>query len=153
MKLVYYVINHNYPTFINDEDLIQTGMCGLCKAAESWDSSKSKFSTYATHCIINEIKNEFRQRQRQPKTISLNTTPIDEVDNELGDLLIGDEDVEVIDEESVLANLSLKEKEVFEMLKSGLDPDEIAKHFGFNRQRMNNIMRKIRLVWRNSHGD
>tara|TARA_Y100000296_G_C5118062_1_gene228887 strand:- start:197 stop:667 length:471 start_codon:yes stop_codon:yes gene_type:complete len=37
------------------EDCIQVGLIGLLKAIRNYDSEKSKFSTFATVCIRNEI--------------------------------------------------------------------------------------------------
>ena len=70
MNLVYFVISKYYPTFIHDEDIVQSGMLGLCKAADKWDESKSKFSTYAGRCIRNEINQEFIRRKPFSKVIS-----------------------------------------------------------------------------------
>lgn len=72
MNLVYYLISRYYPTFIKDEDLIQCGMVGLCKAANSSNAIKYKFSTYASACILNEIKSEFIRRKKYAKEESLN---------------------------------------------------------------------------------
>lgn len=70
-NLVHFLINKYYPYFSADEDIIQCGMLGLCKAAEKWDSSKSKFSTYATKWILSEIKRELRERGKHSAEISL----------------------------------------------------------------------------------
>ena len=41
----------------NFEDYIQAGLIGLLRAIRSYDENKSKFSTFATVCIRNEIQN------------------------------------------------------------------------------------------------
>ena len=71
ISLVYFVINKYYPSFINDDDIVQCAMVGLCKAANRWDSSKSKFSTFASSWIKNEIKSELRKRNSRKIEISL----------------------------------------------------------------------------------
>ena len=46
--------------FLNDpnfEDYIQAGLIGLLKAVRNHDEKKSKFSTFATVCVRNEIQN------------------------------------------------------------------------------------------------
>ncbi len=46
-----------------DEDLLQVGYEGLLKALKRFDSSRGvMFSTFATHCIIGEIRHELRSR-------------------------------------------------------------------------------------------
>mgnify|MGYP003627478371 FL=1 len=45
--------------FLNDpnfEDYIQAGLIGLLKAVRNHDENKSKFSTFATVCVRNEIQ-------------------------------------------------------------------------------------------------
>ena len=59
LRLVYHIVHEHYPTFKNDEDIVQCGMVGLCKAANTWDANKGVFSTYACKCIRNEINKEF----------------------------------------------------------------------------------------------
>lgn len=71
VNLVYYLIRKYYPTLINDEDIIQIGMVGLCEAAKRWDSNKSKFSTYAGSWIKNEIKHELQERASRQVEVSL----------------------------------------------------------------------------------
>ena len=63
-KLVYFVVNKYYDWLAEDEDIIQEGFLGLYKASLTWDSSRSKFSTYATRCILNQIRHELRKRSR-----------------------------------------------------------------------------------------
>jgi len=47
----------------SDEDLAQVGYEGLLKALRRFDPEKGvKFSTYASHCIIGEIRHELRNR-------------------------------------------------------------------------------------------
>ena len=71
MTLVHYLINRYYPTFKGNEDVVQTGMVGLCKAAMYWNSGKSTFTTYASKCILNEIKNYFKENITEQPSLSL----------------------------------------------------------------------------------
>lgn len=154
MNLVYFLINKYYPSFVADEDIIQAGMLGLCRAANTWDETLSTFSTYASKCVLNEICKEFRARKKQHGVLSLDY----EVSGEdgtipFGDLLEGEQDVDFVDIEPVMDRLSPNEREVFALLASGLSPNEITEKFGWSKERTNFIMRKIRLVWRNYNGD
>lgn len=63
-KLVHFAINRYFPGFHDDEDIFQVGWIGLWKACIGYDSSRSKFSTYAVRCIINEIRAELHNRAR-----------------------------------------------------------------------------------------
>ena len=71
--LVRFLIGKYYPTFSHDEDVYQSGMIGLCKAADASDSIKTKFSAYAARCILNEINNEFTRRKKYNNEVSLDT--------------------------------------------------------------------------------
>ena len=44
-NLVGYTLNHFYPDLKTDEDIIQIGSIGLCKAANNYDPTKGAFST------------------------------------------------------------------------------------------------------------
>ena len=70
IDLVYFAINKYYPSFSKDEDIIQCGMIGLCKAVDKW-GQKGKFSSYATKCILNEIRQELKNRGKRKVEISL----------------------------------------------------------------------------------
>lgn len=154
INLVHFLIGKHYPTFSNDEDIIQSGMVGLCRAANTWDESKSKFSTYACQCILNEIKDEFRSRKKHHGNLSLDyEVNSDEGTVTFGDLIEGDLDIDFVDTEPVMDKLSPVEQDVFSLLTAGVSPNDIGKRYGLSKQRMNNIMRKIRLVWRNYNGN
>lgn len=71
INLVYFIINKYYKSYSKDEDIIQCGMLGLCKAAERWEPTKSKFSTFAGSCIRNEIKYELQARTKRQVECSL----------------------------------------------------------------------------------
>lgn len=154
MNLVYFVINTYYPTFRADEDVIQAGMLGLCRAADTWNEELSKFSTYASRCILNHIRKELTSRKKHQGLLSLDY----EVNGEegtipFGDLLEGDSDIDFVDVEPIMDKLNPTEREVLSLLASGMSPNDITDKFGWSKQRTNNIMRKIRLVWRNYNGD
>lgn len=76
-KLVHYLVQRIgvTPDYIEYEDLISIGTIGLIKAAITFDESKnSKFSTYASKCINNEIFIHYRKTKKCAKEISLNKT-------------------------------------------------------------------------------
>lgn len=71
MPLVYFCLNKYYPSFRNDEDLVQCGMIGLIEAVDNRDNAKHKFSTYAMSIIRNHMAKELKRRVEEPKTVSL----------------------------------------------------------------------------------
>lgn len=147
MNLVYSLVTKEYPTYINDEDIIQCGMLGLCKAAEKWDESKTQFTTFAWRCIQNEIRQEFRRRMKHQGVLSLDyeVTDNDGEKASFGDFLIGAEDVLYVDKE--VNGLSQREQQIFELFQSGLRYSEIAVKLGTSRQYIWKTMRKVRTLY------
>ena len=77
--------------------MISIGTIGLIKAASSFNSGKgTKFATYASRCIENEILMYFRQKKKSMQDVSI-SDPID-VDKDgnsitLMDIVQGDENI------------------------------------------------------------
>lgn len=142
IALVYYIISKQYPTFIKDEDVIQSGMVGLCKAANYYDPEKGLFSSYAGRCIRNEINEEFIRRKPTKNNVSLDTKLGE--DGTLSDVLVGDDDVAYIDE-SFFSQLTKDEATLLNLESAGYTTDEISELCGFNAQKVRKILRIIHL--------
>lgn len=145
MRLVYHHVSKHYPTYIQDEDIIQCGMVGLIKAADNWDETKSKFSTFACRCIGNEIKNEFKRRAKHHGVLSLDQE-IKTSDGliTLGDTILGDEDVCYVDFGIDVEKLKPREKQVFELLQGNMTYTDIGRELGITKQAVWAIARKLR---------
>ena len=146
MNLVYSIVSKEYPTYLHDEDIIQSGMLGLCKAADKWDERKSKFSTYAWKCIRNEINQEFINRKPHAGNISLETRVGE--DGTLGDILAGDDNVGYVDDDTFYDQLTCDEQKVFQANKDGFTTEEMANRFGWNVQKVQKLLRLIRIKWK-----
>lgn len=144
LPLVYFIISREYPTFIGDEDLSQSAALGLCQAAENWDETKGLFSTYAGRCIRNEINKEFIRRKPHSKNISLQTTLTEKMT--LDEVLVGDEDVVVMDERfyDLLTDDEIK---AFELYYIGYSAEEIADEMKCKIQKANKLLRIIKKKW------
>lgn len=73
-RLVYYLIARKCEVEPRDyDDVCQLGMMGLCKAAATFNPTlNKKFSTYASRCILNEIKMFYRKENKiRAKCISI----------------------------------------------------------------------------------
>lgn len=145
--LVYSVIRKYYPTYAHDEDIISSGMVGLCRAANTWDETKSVFSTYAFTCIRNEIRLELRLRAKQPPdTLSIDYE-INGDDNSLttfGELLVGDSDIDYMDIETISNLFTPIEYAIFEMKYKGLKSKEIAQAVGVGAEQIRRYLRRIK---------
>lgn len=65
MKLSYYVANKYKNCGIDYDDLVQISMMGLWKACKTYNPELTKFSTYATMVITNEILLTLRKRKHK----------------------------------------------------------------------------------------
>ena len=72
LRLVAYIARRFENTGINIEDLISIGTIGLIKAVGTYQPAKSiKLATYASRCIENEIRMQFRRNRKTGGTVSL----------------------------------------------------------------------------------
>lgn len=145
INLVYYIISHEYPSYLRDEDVVQSGMLGLCRAAKTW-KEQSNFANYAGKCIRGEIKNEFIRRKPHYQNISLETK-IGE-DGTLGDVIIGENDIPYFDNDLFFETLTAEEKEVLSLDSAGYSTYEIAEMKNYSVQKIQKILRIIKCKWR-----
>lgn len=75
LRLVAHVAKKYYAQPGDQEDLISIGTIGLMKAVDTFDSTrKARFSTYASRCIENELRMQFRRERKTGGTVSLQET-------------------------------------------------------------------------------
>jgi RNA polymerase sporulation-specific sigma factor len=75
MRLVAHVAKKYYALPADRDDLISIGTIGLLKAVNTFDSARqARFSTYASRCIENEIRMQFRRERKNGPTVSLQET-------------------------------------------------------------------------------
>ena len=73
MNLVYSIYYDNFAYtyyYIDKDDLISEGMLGLVKAASTYKPNKTKFSTYAYHCIKNHMINYCNKEYKHKNVLS-----------------------------------------------------------------------------------
>ncbi len=77
LRLVVHIAKKYFSPEIEQDDLISIGTIGLIKAVTSFDSDKgTRFATYASRCIDNEILMYFRARKKTTNDVSI-SEPID----------------------------------------------------------------------------
>lgn len=150
INLVYFVIHKYYPTFSKDEDIIQSGMLGLCRAANTWDESRAAFSSFASKCIINDIRLELKRRKKHKGVLSLDYKFKSEAveDNDVLDTLIGEENVDYVDYRSFYEQLSPMDKLIVTYRRQGLTHEEIAEKLNCTRQNVTGHLKKLEYKWR-----
>ena len=163
LRLVAHIIKKYYASYRDQEDLISIGTIGLIKAASTFNSSKgTKFATYASRCIENEILMYLRRNHKTRMEVSIDEPlNVDWDGNELllSDILGTDEDVIYRDMENeaerrilrnAVAKLSERERTIVS-LRFGLDtPDgqemtqkEVAAYLGISQSYISRLEKKI----------
>lgn len=86
-RLVYYLVNKLGVPPSDYDDIVSIGTIGLIKAARTFNESKgTKFATYASRCIENEIFMHYRKERIHANDISLDA-PIKNMEGEDGSTL------------------------------------------------------------------
>lgn len=72
LRLVAHVTKKYYAAATAQDDLISIGTIGLIKAVDTFNPDRaSKFSSYASRCIENELRMELRRNRREGVQMSL----------------------------------------------------------------------------------
>ena len=72
LRLVAHIMKKYYSQSADQEDLISIGTIGLIKAVDTFDPDRaSKFASYASRCIENELRMELRKIRREGAAVSL----------------------------------------------------------------------------------
>ena len=162
MNLVYFTLSRYYPWLLQDEDVRSVGMIGLMIAAQNWEPSRGKFSTFAVKVIKREISNEWRKTQTKGRDEKTNRyyecaqkaaqfVGREQNTNDIGDLsiwnlLASPEDVakeceERIDLQKALAKLTPRHVEILKLhYVEKMKLDDIGKLYGMSRQRAHEII-------------
>ena len=75
LRLVAHIVKKYYAMPGDQEDLVSIGTIGLMKAVDTFDATrKARFSTYASRCIENEIRMQFRRDRKTGSAVSLQET-------------------------------------------------------------------------------
>lgn len=158
MNLVYFIISKYFPSYIQNEDVIQEGMIGLCKAAMKYDETKCQFSTFASTCILNTIRQYFNKQNKHNGVLSLDYPVIGESGDitSFGDYAVGEEDINYVDDsyyQSQLKKMRPIERKIFELLEQGYNTVEIGKMIGTGKANVSRIKRKYEKKWGKSLGN
>ena len=161
LRLVAHIVKKYYAISGEQDDLISIGTIGLIKAVESYDlGKKTKFSTYASRCIENEILMFLRKATQYRGEVSIDEPlNIDWDGNELllSDILGTDADVvsRNIEQESerellrsAVSELGTREREIMELRFGLVDgkektQKEVAQAIGISQSYISRLEKKI----------
>ena len=106
LRLVAHIVKKYYAASGEQDDLISIGTIGLIKAASTFNYEKgTRFATYASKCIENEILMAFRAKKKSASDISI-SDPID-CDRDGNALTLMDI---MADEEDIVSRIDLENK-------------------------------------------
>lgn len=72
LRLVAHIVKKYYALPCDQDDLVSIGTIGLMKAVDTFDPNRrARFSTYASRCIENEIRMQFRRERKANNVVSL----------------------------------------------------------------------------------
>ncbi len=146
IPLAHHTLWKVYPSFAYSEDMHQEALLGLWKACLTFDESKSKFSTYATQCILNQIRMVMRGMQKQPDIVSLDA-PIRDTDEAFLASVIEDcsatIDTGCIALQEFIRSLSEKERTIVQYKMEGLTQRQIAEKFNKSQSWVSRILKKL----------
>ena len=157
LRLVSHIVRKYYATNKNQDDLVSIGTIGLIKAVDTYNvDNGSRFATYASKCIQNEILMSFRAEKKHASDISIHETiDVDRDGNPLAyiDVISSDENVSEETERKILSDkamrciktvLTLRERQII-VMRYGLGgtPEltqrEIAERLGISRSYVSRI--------------
>ena len=172
LRLVAHIVKKYYAASGEQDDLISIGTIGLIKAVETFSLEKNtKFATYASRCIENEILMYFRVRRKTAGDVSLED-PID-TDRDGNSLTL----MELMsDEEDIIGRLDLtlkaeKLRRIFGILepreqqvlrlryglnnRQPLTQREVAGRLGISRSYVSRLekhaLARLRRAWNQPH--
>lgn len=161
MPLVYWYLSRYQSDKVADEDYKQIGFLGLWRACLAYNESmKYKFSTFAIVCIANEIrkcnKYTYEKVHRLESSIHLDSPPINEngdPSTDYNEFLLDEESgYSLVELKSIIdkvipegkKNYQKRRRQVVDMLLDGYSQVEISKELNITRQRVGNIVKKVR---------
>lgn len=128
-------------------------MVGLVKSAKSFDPSKSKFATYSTRCMDNEVRMWLRKNQKRSGTINFSGIHLaDDEGNELPIECIVEE-LQIDAEENSLVDSMWLQSCIFELKPlevtvlylyyyKDLSQKDVAERIGYTQSYVSRLMKK-----------
>lgn len=159
IKLVPYLFHKLKRTALTEqyrEDIISEGYIGLVKAAITYDPSRSKFSTYASRCIINAMRMYIRRVNKHFYSETSLETPIGQ-DEQGGELRLADvlederdcfsERETELDILSFLASCKERDRYIIQLRVIGKRMSEIGSILGMSQSYVSRCLSKMRRAY------
>jgi RNA polymerase sporulation-specific sigma factor len=163
MRLVYHLYKNLGKTdFVlrNKDDLISEGMVGLIKASKSYDDGKSRFATYASRCIMNQMLMYIRRCKYEGREVSLDApVAADDSGNELTYADIIPDDTCNFDQSIGAADLkarfrrfyfqlNAKQRVIVKLRCKGLRQRQIADRLKLSQSYVSRLLKKMKTAYK-----
>ena len=139
------------------EDFLQEGSLALYRAAKTYDSDKSRFSTYVTACVENAMTDAFRRFARASDQITVYLNDFGETDlHREASALAPPEDVYAVGEQSedwlrqIEDKLSTFERRVLYLYLKGYSYQQAAEVVHSAPKAVDNALQRVRRKLRHS---
>lgn len=153
-RLMYHVANGFINLQLDIDELIECGDMAFVKAIKIFDPTKSKWSTFFSRIMANEILMENRKLKKQAQDISVETVIHEDINNNvlcLKEIIPSPIDImeTVIDSimakeiENFIQKLPHKKHEIFRLHLLGFKQKEIAQKLHMSQSYVSRLIKKI----------
>ena len=155
LRLVAHIVKKYYTVSGGQDDFISIGTIGLIKAVDTYDCTRTtRFASYASRCIENELRMQLRHTRREAGTVSLQEPLETGADSGmltladvLPDLATMEEDCELRDAAAQLRQLVTalpeREQQILRLVADGLSNREIADQLFLSRYTVESHVKRI----------
>lgn len=150
MTLIKYLIINKFSISTIDhrfDEYVGVGTIGLVKAYNKMDWSRdTKFSTFASTCIINEVISFMNKDKRSIQATSMDAVVHNDDSGELkqGDMIPHHEDFTKHEVDLFLNTLPNRDRELLQLSMLGYSQAEMSKHTGISQGYISKIIIRMR---------
>ena len=153
LRFAYWYVRKHFPAYADDEDIMQEALIGLWKASQTYNSSQSKFTTYAGTCIYHQVLMALRKTKKLC-VVSLES-PCNGPDSNCWKDLIEDPCGDPEDSgfwlKEYIAQLSGDDQVIISLLMDGKSQTDIGEQIGKSQASVSRRIKKIKtqfVEWR-----
>lgn len=146
--LIYHILKQKN---LSIDEYYDAAAIGLCKAASTFDESKSKFATYACIVMLNEIRMGFRQIKRQGRLMVVASLddPVPGTDGAILADIIPSIDtpetcISALTIQDCVRTMGPKQRQVIELAMQGLRQHQIAEVVGISQPYVARLLKRAK---------
>lgn len=143
MKLVYKIASER--GLLKDQDAVQSGFIGLCKAAEKYDPSRNtKFQTYACVAISRWIDGLNSERKYRKRIKDGSYIIVDDISKYVDELALSREDYDTkLFIKDIMSKVDECSRQIIEMIYKGYQQQQIVVKLNISSSKYYSRIKKI----------